>query len=188
MPARHPLFLALPVSFLLRPTPNPGVRPGGNSSPPDAPGTTITYHGVCLTVWSHADAERSAAIRRTSEAGHSCKESTQSCCCAPQEPTHPDYAILATCIAVSNLHKETKKNFSYVIKDLYDYGMYPFYRVLLPYLMHSIVNPKTGQSTSMISKETYDVVMSNAETLDSAIIYEHDSTICKSHCILKDAV
>jgi len=26
----------------------------------------------------------------------------------------------------------------------------------------------------MISKETYDVVMSNAETLDSAIIYERD--------------
>jgi ribonucleoside-diphosphate reductase subunit M1 len=26
----------------------------------------------------------------------------------------------------------------------------------------------------MISKETYDVVMANAETLDSAIIYERD--------------
>ncbi|KAL4069616.1 hypothetical protein V8B97DRAFT_597959 [Scleroderma yunnanense] len=39
---------------------------------------TITYHGVCLTVWSHADAERSAAIRRTLEAGRSRKESAQS--------------------------------------------------------------------------------------------------------------
>ncbi|KAI9509479.1 ribonucleotide reductase [Russula earlei] len=70
---------------------------------------------------------------------------------------HPDYAILAARIAVSNLHKETKKNFSHVIKDLYNY-----------------VNPKTGRSASMISKETYDVVMSNAEILDSAIIYERD--------------
>ena len=41
---------------------------------------------------------------------------------------HPDYAVLAARIAISNLHKETKKNFSQVIKDLYDYGevSYPF--------------------------------------------------------------
>ena len=36
---------------------------------------------------------------------------------------HPDYAVLAARIAVSNLHKETKKNFSQVMKDLYEYGM-----------------------------------------------------------------
>jgi nicotinamide N-methyltransferase len=41
-------------------------------------GSTITYHGVCLTVWSHADAERSNAIRRTLEASRSRKESAQS--------------------------------------------------------------------------------------------------------------
>lgn len=41
-------------------------------------GSTVTYHGVCLTVWSHADAERSSAIRRTLEAGRSRKESAQS--------------------------------------------------------------------------------------------------------------
>lgn len=38
----------------------------------------VTYHGVCLTVWSHADAERTAAIRRTLEASRSRKESGQS--------------------------------------------------------------------------------------------------------------
>jgi nicotinamide N-methyltransferase len=27
----------------------------------------VTYHGVCLTVWSHADEERTHAIRRTLE-------------------------------------------------------------------------------------------------------------------------
>jgi hypothetical protein len=35
---------------------------------------------------------------------------------------HPDYAVLAARIAISNLHKETKKSFSHVIKDLYEYG------------------------------------------------------------------
>lgn len=38
----------------------------------------ITYHGVCLTVWSHADAERTSAIRRTLEVGRARKESAQS--------------------------------------------------------------------------------------------------------------
>lgn len=37
---------------------------------------------------------------------------------------HPDYAVLAARIAISNLHKETKKSFSQVIKDLYDYSAY----------------------------------------------------------------
>jgi hypothetical protein len=47
----------------------------GQSSPI---ANTVTYHGVCLTVWSHADAERSSAIRRTLEVGRSRKESSQS--------------------------------------------------------------------------------------------------------------
>jgi len=40
---------------------------------------------------------------------------------------HPDYSVLAARIAISNLHKETKKNFSQVIEDLYEYGEV-FYR------------------------------------------------------------
>ncbi|THH21551.1 hypothetical protein EW146_g15 [Bondarzewia mesenterica] len=55
----------------------PGTS-GGNGTANEGPGSTVTYHGVCLTVWSHADAERSAAIRRTLEAGRSRKESAQS--------------------------------------------------------------------------------------------------------------
>lgn len=35
---------------------------------------------------------------------------------------HPDYAVLAARIAISNLHKETKKTFSHVIRDLYEYS------------------------------------------------------------------
>ncbi|KAG6917074.1 ribonucleoside reductase large subunit Cdc22 [Tephrocybe rancida] len=70
---------------------------------------------------------------------------------------HPDYAVLAARIAISNLHKETKKNFSQVIKDLYSY-----------------VNPKNGRPAGMISEEIYKIVCDNAETLDSAIIYSRD--------------
>ena len=39
---------------------------------------------------------------------------------AQMSVNHPDYAILAARIAVSNLHKETKKQFSDVITDLYN--------------------------------------------------------------------
>ncbi|TDL28431.1 hypothetical protein BD410DRAFT_824177 [Rickenella mellea] len=39
---------------------------------------SVTYHGVCLTVWSHADGERSSAIRRTLETARLRKESAQS--------------------------------------------------------------------------------------------------------------
>lgn len=35
---------------------------------------------------------------------------------------HPDYAVLAARIAISNLHKETKKTFSHVVEDLFTYG------------------------------------------------------------------
>jgi ribonucleoside-diphosphate reductase subunit M1 len=36
------------------------------------------------------------------------------------------------------------------------------------------VNPKNGRAAGMISKDTYEVVCANAETLDSAIIYNRD--------------
>jgi ribonucleoside-diphosphate reductase subunit M1 len=58
---------------------------------------------------------------------------------------------------VSNLHKQTKKQFSQVIHDLYHY-----------------VNPINKEASPMISTETYDVVMAHAEELDSAIIYDKD--------------
>jgi nicotinamide N-methyltransferase len=74
-------FLGPPGLFPPSSSSAPGVDQlgqGANGGTPDALGSTITYHGVCLTVWSHADAERSAAIRRTLEAGRSRKESAQS--------------------------------------------------------------------------------------------------------------
>jgi ribonucleoside-diphosphate reductase alpha subunit len=70
---------------------------------------------------------------------------------------HPDYALLASRIAVSNMHKDTKKSFSDVIYDLYHY-----------------LDPKTGQSASLIADDVYQIVMDNKEVLDSSIIYDRD--------------
>ena len=70
---------------------------------------------------------------------------------------HPDYALLASRIAVSNLHKETKKTFSEVMEDMYNY-----------------VDPKTGQRASLIADDVYEIIMENKETLDSSIIYDRD--------------
>ncbi|WP_341903986.1 ribonucleoside-diphosphate reductase subunit alpha [Fluviicola taffensis] len=70
---------------------------------------------------------------------------------------HPDYALLASRIAVSNLHKETKKSFSEVMEDLYKY-----------------VDPKTGQRASLIADDVFEVIQSNREVLDSSIIYDRD--------------
>ncbi len=70
---------------------------------------------------------------------------------------HPDYAKLAARISVSNLHKNTKKVFSEVVKDLYTY-----------------VNPRTGKDAPLISDEVYAVIMENKEKLDSTIIYNRD--------------
>ncbi len=70
---------------------------------------------------------------------------------------HPDYALLASRIAVSNLHKETKKSFSDVMEDLYKY-----------------VDSKTGQRASLIADDVYEVINNNRELLDSSIIYDRD--------------
>lgn len=51
-------------------------------------GNNITYHGVCLTVWSHADAERTGAIRRTLEASRARKESGNSLVPSARKSTH----------------------------------------------------------------------------------------------------
>ncbi len=71
--------------------------------------------------------------------------------------THPDYAHLAARISVSNLHKNTKKNFSDVMKDLHEY-----------------VNPRTNEKAPLLSDEVYQVIQDNKELLDSRIIYSRD--------------
>jgi ribonucleoside-diphosphate reductase alpha subunit len=76
---------------------------------------------------------------------------------ATMAATHPDYAILAARIAVSNLHKNTDKSFSKTMESLYNY-----------------IDPKTGEMAGLISDETIEVVRANADKLDSAIIFDRD--------------
>ncbi|MCT4581723.1 MAG: ribonucleoside-diphosphate reductase subunit alpha [Flavobacteriales bacterium] len=71
--------------------------------------------------------------------------------------THPDYALLASRIAVSNLHKNTHKSFSATIDDLYNY-----------------IDPKTGENASLIAEDVYQIIQENKEILDSTIIYDRD--------------
>jgi ribonucleoside-diphosphate reductase alpha chain len=70
---------------------------------------------------------------------------------------HPDYAKLAARIAVSNLHKNTKKIFSETIEDMYRY-----------------INPRTGKNAPLVADDVYEIIMKNKERLDAAIIYNRD--------------
>ena len=70
---------------------------------------------------------------------------------------HPDYALLASRIAISNLHKTTKKSFSETIKDLYFY-----------------IDPATNQPAPLIADDVFEIIKDNAELLDSSIIYDRD--------------
>ena len=71
--------------------------------------------------------------------------------------THPDYASLASRIAVSNLHKGTKKSFAETMEDLYKY-----------------VDPITGENASLVANDVIEIIRENAEFLDSQIIYDRD--------------
>jgi ribonucleotide reductase alpha subunit len=70
---------------------------------------------------------------------------------------HPDYSILAARLAITSLHKETKKSFSETIADL-----------------HGYINPKTGKHSPVISKGFNDLVQANGDRLDSAIVHSRD--------------
>ncbi len=61
---------------------------------------------------------------------------------------HPDYAILASRIAVSNLHKNTVKSFSATMRRLYQ--------------------------NKLIAVDVMQVIEENADLLDSTIIYDRD--------------
>jgi ribonucleoside-diphosphate reductase alpha chain len=70
---------------------------------------------------------------------------------------HPDYALLASRIAVSNLHKNTIKSFSETMRKLHNYR-----------------DPKTGKNASLLADDVWDVIEANADVLDSSIIYDRD--------------
>jgi ribonucleoside-diphosphate reductase alpha chain len=70
---------------------------------------------------------------------------------------HPDYALLASRIAVSNLHKNTNKSFSKTMEALYNY-----------------IDPKTGKKAPLLADDVYEIISKNAQELDSTIIYDRD--------------
>lgn len=72
---------------------------------------------------------------------------------------HHDYSLLASRIAVSNLHKKTSGSFAETINKLFHY-----------------VLPTNGQPAPLVSKDVFDYVTLNREELDSAIYYERDFT------------
>jgi ribonucleoside-diphosphate reductase alpha chain len=71
--------------------------------------------------------------------------------------THPDYAILASRIAVSNLHKNTTKSFSETMRNLHEY-----------------TDKGTGRVMPLIADDVMQIIEANAELLDSTIIYDRD--------------
>jgi len=77
--------------------------------------------------------------------------------CASLTVRHPDYAILAARIAISNLHKTTSQSFSNTMKRLYTY-----------------VNPKTGGNAQLLDTEVYGIIKKHAAKLDEAIDYKRD--------------
>ena len=70
---------------------------------------------------------------------------------------HPDYSILAARLAITNLHKETKKSFSETVRDLYKY-----------------IDPKTGKHSPILSQSFYNIVKKHSDELDSAIVHSRD--------------
>src|SRR3954465_15559297 len=71
--------------------------------------------------------------------------------------THPDYALLASRIAVSNLHKNTEKSFSNTMRRMYNY-----------------TDKATGRRMPLLADDVMEIIEANAELLDSSLIYDRD--------------
>jgi ribonucleoside-diphosphate reductase alpha chain len=93
------------------------------------------YDGVTTTVLDNLAAETAASLTTT----------------------HPDYALLASRIAVSNLHKNTEKSFSATMEAMYTY-----------------IDPKTSKEAPLLADDVYKIIVDNSEQLDSTIIYDRD--------------
>ena len=70
---------------------------------------------------------------------------------------HPDYSRLAARICVDDLHRATNDDFSEVIRELRDY-----------------IDSESKEHAPLISQEVFDIVMENADFLNSYIDYSRD--------------
>jgi ribonucleoside-diphosphate reductase alpha chain len=90
---------------------------------------------------------------------------------------HPDYATLASRIAISNHHKNTLVNFSEIVK-----------------LLSTQVKPQTNETISYIHEDLVKIVVEHGERIDAYIKYDRDymfdyfgfKTLEKSY-LLRDA-
>lgn len=70
---------------------------------------------------------------------------------------HPDFAVLAARIAVSNLHKNTLKSFSETAGLLYNY-----------------IDDKTNAPAPLIADDVWEIIQEHQDVLNASIIYERD--------------
>ncbi|GEO23937.1 ribonucleoside-diphosphate reductase subunit alpha [Cyclobacterium qasimii] len=77
--------------------------------------------------------------------------------CASLTVKHPEYAILAARISISNLHKTTSQSFSNTMKRLYTY-----------------INPITNENAALIAPDVYGIIKKHAAKLDQVIEYSRD--------------
>ncbi len=72
---------------------------------------------------------------------------------------HPDYGLLAARLVISDLHKRTKKVFSDVARDLFEY-----------------VEPSTGLKAPLLSQEVWEFINANKNALNEAVLHDRDFT------------
>ena len=70
---------------------------------------------------------------------------------------HPDYSRLAARICVDDLHRSTKELFTDVVRDLREF-----------------IDPESKKHAPLISEEVFEVIMNNADVLNSHIDYTRD--------------
>lgn len=76
--------------------------------------------------------------------------------CSTMSTIHPNYAILASRVIISNLHKNTPKNFSDAIETLYN------------------ATDSNGNMMPIVSKELYYIVQENKTLIDEKINHDRD--------------
>jgi ribonucleoside-diphosphate reductase alpha chain len=76
---------------------------------------------------------------------------------AAMTSVHPDYSILASRIAITSIHKSTKKSFVETMQDLYNY-----------------IDPKTNEAAGMIADNVMEFINEHADELEHAVSYDRD--------------
>eukprot|EP00850_Spirogloea_muscicola_P011702 SM000073S21478 [mRNA] locus=s73:633552:638247:+ [translate_table: standard] len=98
---------------------------------------------------------------------------------AAMTASHPDYALLAARVAVSNLHKETARTKLFSdTSTLFTLLLVVVVVVVLEHFsiqaMYDHVNEGSGLKAPLIAEDVYQIITKNAERLNSEIVYDRD--------------